>query len=266
MPEISEVKYMAKFVTQSCKGKTFNKIGISTVTKNPRLSVDFDEFYISAKTRGKEMRLVIESKKQCTPVHIHMSMGMTGHWVISQMIPDHCHLWFKMTYEDKYLCFIDARRFGRWKKQDNWSQNRGADPTTEFSEFKQNIVEKKDSTLSNKQLYLTLMDQKYFNGVGNYLRAEILYRAYVEKQIKPNATFSELSKEEVVYLCRLTRDVCKESYKVGGGEFMTWENPEGKGSKDDFNNWLQCYRQEGMKSKKDKQGRTFWYHPDLKIK
>jgi endonuclease VIII-like 1 len=263
MPEISEVKYMVKFVKQACKGKTFNKIGISTVTKNLRPVVDFDQFTISAESRGKEMKLIIESEKQCTPVHLFMSMGMTGHWVVSELIPDHCHLWLKETYDNLYLCFIDPRRFGHWKQQNKWSETRGSDPTTEYSEFKKYILDRHETYLSDKPLYSSLMNQKYFNGVGNYLRAEILYRAFVDRQIKPHSTFSELTKSEVSYLCQLTRDICKESYKVGGGEFMSWENPEGVGSKDKFKEWLQCYRKEGMCHIKDKQGRTFWYHPDL---
>jgi len=263
MPEISEVKYMSEFITQACKEKTFNKIGISTVTKNPRPNVDFDQFTIASESRGKEMKLIIESEKQCTPIHIFMSMGMTGHWVLSELIPDHCHLWFKMTFDDHYLCFIDPRRFGHWKQQKYWSETRGFDPTTEYLEFLSFILDHKETSLSDKPLYSSLMDQKYFNGIGNYLRAEILYRAFVERQIKPQTTFSKLTNEETTFLCKLTKTVCKESYKIGGGEFMSWENPEGVGSKDKFEKWLRCYRKEGMCHIKDKQGRTFWYHPDL---
>jgi len=262
MPEISELKYMEKFVNRISKGKTFNCIGVSEVTKNPRPSMAFEEFTISAESRGKEMRLTINPIDQSAPIYLIMSMGMTGHWEESENIPDHCHLWFKETFDHHYLCYVDPRRFGRWKEQEEWSDNRGFDPVKEYSEFKQAVLDEQNNHLKGKFLFSTLMDQKYFNGIGNYLRAEILYRAFTDEDIKPTSTFDELEKTKIKKLIQIIRDVCKESYQVGGGEFISWENPEGKGSKEDFDNWLQCYRQSNMVSIKDKKGRTFWFHPD----
>ena len=230
MPEISELKYMSNFVKQSCKGKLFHKIGTSTVTKNPIPDIDFDNFSISSQSRGKEMKITLKSQDKLKTSTLVFSMGMTGHWVFVDSIVDHCHLWFKEK-EGKFLCFVDPRRFGKWKQQEIWSENRGSDPTTEFSAFKKCILEHKYTTLAKKPLYDSLLDQKYFNGVGNYLRAEILHRAYKDCRIKPNTIFSALSKKEVSLLCLLTKKVCKESYDIGGGEFMSWKNPEGKGSK-----------------------------------
>lgn len=264
MPEISELKYMAKFINKASKGRTFNKIGISEVTKHPRPSETYEEFTVHAESRGKEMRITITPVDLGDPLHLIFSMGMTGHWEYSETLPKHAHFWFKETYHMHYLSFVDARRFGGWKEQESWSNNRGFDPTTEYSFFKEQVLNEQHDHFKGKRLYEKLMDQKYFNGIGNYLRAEILYRFYKEHKIMPTATFDDLEKNDLKELVKIIRDVCNESYKVGGGEFMSWENPEGKGSKKAFDKWLKCYRQKKQCYIKDKQGRTFWFHPECK--
>ena len=38
------------------------------------------------------------------------------------------------------------------------------------------ILNNLDKKVFDQPIHLVLMNQKYFNGIGNYLRAEILYR------------------------------------------------------------------------------------------
>ena len=78
---------------------------------------------------------------------------------------------------DTTLSFVDVRRFGKWKQGLAWSDGRGPDPTTEYDEFWKNVMT--NLTKLKKPLYEMLMDQKYFNGIGNYLRAEIIFRNIV---------------------------------------------------------------------------------------
>ena len=67
-------------------------------------------------------------------------------------------------------------RFGKWKVSDSFSSNRGPDPVREYELFRKNILTNLHSKTFKKPICEVLNDQMYFNGIGNYLRAEILYR------------------------------------------------------------------------------------------
>jgi hypothetical protein len=102
--------------------------------------------------------------------------------------------------DDLCLCFIDvryrlclgvltlssllahsSRRFGSWQVTEDWgdAKERGPDIVTEHAAFKQLIKSSLDAPVFNKAICEVMLDQQYFNGIGNYLRAEILHRADV---------------------------------------------------------------------------------------
>ena len=68
-------------------------------------------------------------------------------------------------------------RFGRWELTDEWSKNRGPDPMFEYKEFRSNILDSLEDKIFDKPLCEVMHNQKYFNGIGNYLRAEIIFRS-----------------------------------------------------------------------------------------
>lgn len=74
------------------------------------------------------------------------------------------------------LCFVDYRRFGRWEVGADWGKERGPDPVWEYLAFRSNVMENLKSAAFNKPICEAMLNQKFFNGIGNYLRAEILYR------------------------------------------------------------------------------------------
>ena len=75
------------------------------------------------------------------------------------------------------LSFVDYRRFGRWEVDADWGTERGPCPITDYDNFRKNVINNlEDSSFNNKPICEVLLNQKYFNGIGNYLRAEILYR------------------------------------------------------------------------------------------
>ncbi len=45
--------------------------------------------------------------------------------------------------------------------------------------FREHVIGNLDKTVFNKPICEVMLDQKFFNGIGNYLRAEILYRCGV---------------------------------------------------------------------------------------
>ena len=59
---------------------------------------------------------------------------------------------------------------------DIWSKERGPDPMFEYDEFRSNVLENLEDRIFDKPLCEVMHNQKYFNGIGNYLRAEVILR------------------------------------------------------------------------------------------
>ena len=46
----------------------------------------------------------------------------------------------------------------------------------EYEAFRANVLENLEDSAFNRPICEAMLNQKFFNGIGNYLRAEILYR------------------------------------------------------------------------------------------
>lgn len=257
MPELAEIKIMSDYINNVCLFEDFTSISVSPEVAN-RLSLvqpsDLQIFDISAESRGKELLLTLTAGH--LKYQLSVSMGMSGHWVLwdSRNAPKHTHLKFN-TISGRCLCLVDARRFARWKWVSGWSPNRGPCPATESDLFVQNIHNNLKKSAFNKPIHLVLMDQRYFNGIGNYLRAEILYRA--EQDPFEEARTAILNNPKLLELCKL---IPLEAYILGGGQLKDWENPF-DAPPEGFDTWLHCYGKPESVSVVDKNGRTLWYNP-----
>jgi endonuclease VIII-like 1 len=278
MPELAECKITSEFINTYGKGRTFIKIEKSPVSK---VKTELDvwnslPFTISSQSRGKEILITCESKgPEKDTKNLLVNLGMSGAWTFLKhdFVNDrekylkHMHLRFVADNGD-ILGMIDVRRFAKWKWVNTWSSNRGPCPLTEYDSFLNHLsfVHKKnqEKTIVNRDKHAALcevlMDQSVFNGVGNYLRAEILYRA----DIDPFKKFYEASSEEINKIAKLTNECVKTAYELGGGQLKDWKNPEGTSPKS-FKEWIKCYSLPGFSSKVDKHGRRFWYDPKWEI-
>lgn len=256
MPELAEIKIMADYINQVCKSEDFTSISVSESASNRGLGIiqpsDLQIFSISAESRGKELILSLIQGGSIF-MKISCSMGMTGHWKLSNTDdrPKHTHMVFNAVSRNA-LCLVDTRRFARWKVVENWSDNRGPCPVNEFTEFKENIISNLYKKEFDKPIHLVLMNQQYFNGIGNYLRAEILFRASQDPYMDSRTALT--MNPTIFDLCN---QLPNEAYVLGGGQLKDWENPfsipEGG-----FNEWMQCYGKGQWFI--DKNGRRMWYH------
>jgi endonuclease VIII-like 1 len=256
MPELAEIKIMADYINDVCQDEDFTSIAFSESASNRRLGIvqptDLQIFSISAESRGKELILSLIQGGQIF-MKISCSMGMSGHWkfIDRDEPPKHTHLLFN-SISWKSLCLVDTRRFAKWKVVEDWSTNRGPCPVKEYFEFKHNILQNLDKKEFNKPIHLVLMNQKYFNGIGNYLRAEILFQA--EQDPFEEARISLLSNPSILELCE---QLPKEAYILGGGQLKDWENPFSIPA-GGFDEWMKCYGKAQWFT--DKNGRRMWYH------
>ena len=262
MPELAELRLTADYINKCSHGEGPG-IHYTKIEKNPNHKGTHcitpespkDYFSLSAESRGKELIVYIKEGDNITP--LRMGMGMSGHFELTNTGQESKHAHLKFYRKDgTTLSFVDVRRFGKWKAGETWSTNRGPDPTTEADEFKYHILKNLDKKVFDQPIHLVLMNQKYFNGIGNYLRAEILYRLpEVDPFMQARIIIEKYPK--LIELCTI---IPRKAYALGGGQLKDWENPF-KTDKEKFEKFIQCYGNSKMAWCKDKNGRRFWFDP-----
>ena len=147
------------------------------------------------------------------------------------------------------------RRFGKGDYR-TWAPHRGPDPVDHFDDFKSYIYQHLDKRTFLKPVSELLMDQRYFNGVGNYLRAEIC------GQYGINPFLPALKVIDDQFLACVAH-IMRQSYLLAGGSLYQWQNPfstlEIREEKANFDDWLEFYGK--TESVVDKTGRRFWFDP-----
>lgn len=257
MPEWAEIQLMANYINQQCKGLTFDKLEKNPVNKQklePRVK---GEFKLHAIARGKELQVHHASLDTGRTEVLTITMGMSGNFEFNTTGHPR-HKWPMLIWSVKdsnhRLELTDHRRFAKWSFRD-WNVSRGPDIVTQHDEFSKRIKE----SLVVKKLQVpiceALMNQSYFNGIGNYLLAEILGRL----DVNPFQKLRDLSKTELNKLLKLCQKIPYEAFVLGGGQLKDWTNPDKK-SVEDFNKWKKYYHNEKRcNSVITNTGRRFWY-------
>ncbi|XP_059768712.1 endonuclease 8-like 1 isoform X2 [Balaenoptera ricei] len=140
---------------------------------------------------------------------------------------------------------------------------------------RENVLRNLADKAFDRPICEALLDQRFFNGIGNYLRAEILYRlrippfekartvleALQQRRPSPELTLSQkirakLQNPDLLELCH---SVPKEVVQLGGKGYGPESTEEDFAA---FQAWLRCYGTPGMSSLRDRQGRTIWFQGD----
>uniref|UniRef100_A0A8C5YRH1 Nei like DNA glycosylase 1 n=1 Tax=Marmota marmota marmota TaxID=9994 RepID=A0A8C5YRH1_MARMA len=140
---------------------------------------------------------------------------------------------------------------------------------------KENVLRNLSDKAFDRPICEALLDQRFFNGIGNYLRAEILYRlrippfekartvleALQHHRPSPEMTLSQkirakLQNPDLLELCH---SVPKEVVQLGGKGYGPEHGEEDFAA---FRAWLRCYGMPGMSSLRDRHGRTIWFQGD----
>jgi len=276
MPEGPEIHMAARFINRVSALHSFTgKVVKSEVsTKNPDVDFEALSYTISAEARGKELKVYLEdNKKKSNCVRVLFRFGMSGCFQLTPAsdLPKHAHLrFFTPAKVGLALSFVDYRRFGRWEVEGEWGVDRGPDPINEYAAFRDNILANLEKPEFKKPICQVMLNQKYFNGVGNYLRAEVLFRLAVPPfspayEVLMPLVEQTVKKEEGPDLLQLCNQLMREVLDLPDylNDDLSQEGSSRKGDDEDtyapFSAWLQCYSKEGMKNLRDNNGRTIWF-------
>ncbi|NWI45899.1 NEIL1 Endonuclease, partial [Picathartes gymnocephalus] len=254
----------------------------SAVGRGPEVPFRSEAYGISALARGKELRLTLSALDPAAgpPAQdLVFRFGMSGSFRLcpAAELPRHAHLRF-LTRESppRALCFVDPRRFGSWRLGDAWQPERGPCVVSEYQAFRENVLNNLEDRAFDKPICEVLLNQKYFNGIGNYLRAEILYRLKIPPFEKARTVLEALKDQEQerrkkdpsltlskkVKLRQENPDLLEMCHTVPMEVIMAEKqlfDPEHSDNYAAFKNWLQCYLVPGMSSLRDRSGRTIWF-------
>ena len=179
------------------------------------------------------------------PLPLLLRMGMTGHvqaFADPSRTHKHAHLTFLSSHPSPLaLCWVDQRQFGRWLVTEDWDSTRSPCPFTEYALWRAHVVDamEKGKKALDKPLCEVLLDQSLFNGVGNYLRAEICHRAGVNpfRSAREALEGVGVDQEEGSDLLSVCRAVVEEVYQLGyrysspNNEGLNEEEPDEKARK-----------------------------------
>ncbi|NWW95683.1 NEIL1 Endonuclease, partial [Rhynochetos jubatus] len=252
----------------------------SAVGRGPEVPFSSEAYRISATSRGKELRLTLAPLGPAAPQDLVFRFGMSGSFRLcpAAQLPRHAHLRF-LTRETppRALCFVDARRFGSWRLGDAWQPDRGPCVLSEYQAFRENVLRNLDDKAFDKPICEALLNQKFFNGIGNYLRAEILYRSKIPPFEKARTMLEALKDQEQarrkenpsltlsrkLKLMRESPDLLELCHTVPmeviAADKKLFDPDDNSYNYAAFKNWLQCYLVPGMSSLRDRNGRTIWF-------
>lgn len=214
MPEVAEVALTAEILTKYLRGKrliTFDFVQGRYSKKNPVGFEDFDKALpLTVKkvdSKGKFLWFELYDPKTNDKWYIWNTFGLTGMWSLTQ--PEKYVKAILNFNKNRSAYFSDTRNFGTFK-----FSNSPEELTKKLSTLGPDFLKDDDFNLSKIQKYKVpivkiLMDQKKAgSGIGNYLVAEILYRA----KISPHRLGTEMSDDDIKNLTYWIKYVTKLAY------------------------------------------------------
>jgi formamidopyrimidine-DNA glycosylase len=223
MPEGPEVKIVSDFINEALHGHTISSIEcISDPYKMKYGSlVDSLQHYLPFLFQpsfciGKATYLYLDDQN-----YFSYHLGMTGFWSTKQS--SHAHLKLS-TFSGLDVFFHDARRFGNIKITSSIDLDRNF-YCGDFLNYDFSIEDYAlflfENLKTEREVCKVLLDQKYFAGVGNYLKSEILYAC----NFHPHKKWNSFSFNDILNLCKISKFMLHKSYNGGGAQLRDFKNP-----------------------------------------
>lgn len=224
MPEGSEVKIIGEGLAKSVGRRTLTNVEVLSgrYIKNQidgLLEASLPAAVLGVGVKGKLIFFMLENDS-----FVLNTLGMTGSW--SQKETKHARI--KLEFDTGLpVYFLDSRNFGTLKfirGRNNFLEkldSLGPDMLSEdvsVSLFQERLLKYPDKTLPE-----VLMNQSVICGVGNYVKAEALWRA----RLSPHRKVESLSNSDFVNLNDSIKEVLRLAYKSRGASIRDYKDPNG---------------------------------------
>jgi len=178
---------------------------------------------IEVNCKGKFIYITFTAEKNT--FYLFSTLGMTGMWSAKRSK----HARFVMFFDDgSEVYYNDVRNFGTLKfvnsKADLDKKLKSLGPDILTTNIDQKGYENRFTNKPNKTIAECLMNQSVVSGVGNYLKAEILYCS----KVSPHRKIKDIDDSEWKSLHENTITQSRRSYKFGGATIATYRQPNGK--------------------------------------
>lgn len=230
MPEGPEVKIVANQLDAKFKEQVLTKINILSGPYATKTDERYKSFRIAAKkfakaeftsaqTKGKTMYwelTPISGKNVITKQYITIGFGLTGGFTYKK--GDHSRIEFVFSDKDgnsTSLYYDDVRNFGNFQFTTREALNTKLDAlgpdifTITLDELTEQLA---ISSIQNHEIVKALLNQKVIAGVGNYLRAEILYEANID----PATKVKDMDNDQIEALHAAIHKITTEVMNGGG--------------------------------------------------
>ena len=294
MPEGPEVTILTTILRNKLTNTYLHKLDITSSSRYATKKPDNFQILLDSlpnkfkyiENKGKFIYFIMENG-----LILFQTLGMAGGWYGTQkkhtsMILEYSkHPQVDTTHPANQIYFVDQRHFATFKVILNPAdlikklKELGPDLVAEFTHYhspylksikyedpiNENIFITRLRKYNSKNIVVTLMNQKVFSGIGNYLKSEILYHA----KIYPLCNINDLTDTDLANLYQSARHVIKKSYQAQGGKIQLYSDLNTPIDEDVFN--FQVYQQErdpnGLVIKRiqtaDK--RSTFYVPEIQI-
>ena len=229
MPELPEVARTCLSLNTRLKGKNLLGIKIHSGRYSrhgvPAGWEDFERdlpiLIESVDFYGKLLVFTFKGKKTWW---MRNTLGMSGGWKSNHSKHGHVEL----IYDGGSVFFTDPRNFGTISFTDNpkaiESKIRSIGPNHLRDNISDQLFAERIRKFPESDICAALMNQSLIGGIGNYIKAEILYRA----RISPKRKVKDVTDEEFGHLNKATEIVVRGSFINGGATIhsytgMDWE-------------------------------------------
>jgi formamidopyrimidine-DNA glycosylase len=233
MPELPEVARTCLSLNQRIKDKNLLEVKIHSGRYsrhgNPAGMQDFVQC-LPLKIEGVKFYgklLIFEFTDGTNRWWMRNTLGMSGGWRSAHSKHGHVEL----VYEGGSVFFTDPRNFGTIAFTSNQkaieSKIRSIGPNHLAQNISDELFAERIRKFPESDICAALMNQSLIGGIGNYIKAEVLYRA----RISPKRKVKDITNEEFSRLNKATEEVVRGSFSNGGATIhsyygMDWEEGE----------------------------------------
>ena len=224
MPEGPEVRRQADGLREVLAGETLTGVhvlGGKWLKKEPAGLAEFvEQLPLSIErvsVKGKAIQISLSEDW-----HLWSTLGMGGYWGMER--EKHSHL--EMSTQGGIVWFTDVRRFGNlicMRGDELRKRLAGIGPDLLNEEVASDLFRERLMKKSHWNITKALMDQRVVSGIGNYLKAEVLYRC----GISPWRQCGDLSEVEVESIRVVASRIMRESFARGGATIQSYRDVHG---------------------------------------